>query len=73
VTKEEYNETLEKYMSKGWNHIERATPPSDGVYNTIILKGSMTKKFSSPTLKLFRNGSFPCMDWDYVILWKKIN
>lgn len=63
---------IEKYKKEGWIHIDEELPEKDGIYETIIHQGSISISFSQPTKKLFKNGQFPRMDWNYVIFWREI-
>lgn len=71
MKKKDYKKQIKEFKEDGWIHIDDQLPIDDGVYETIIHQGSIQISFSIPTKKLFRNGKFPRMDWNYVIFWRK--
>ena len=71
MKKEIYLKKIQSFKDDGWIHIDDSLPEEDGAYETIIHQGSMSISFSQPTKKLFRRGSFPRMDWNYVMFWKE--
>jgi len=64
------NKELSNPFTDGYTHIDDSLPKKDGMYDAIIHSGSISISYIKAK-KLFREGAFPRMDWDYVIIWKK--
>ena len=62
---------LGRLFKKGYNNIDEIIPSKTGKYEVIIHSGSISPSYYK-TIRLFNNGRFPRMDWDYVLMWREI-